>query len=268
LPSNLNKSLSRSLVFAITITICGTTASAVDFRDGEVPSADRDLDADADLSVEPKSPMERAMDREVDDDQARDGELHLTQKEIRQDFRKAASVAVGPSNPWMTVGLQAHYTENVYGYWTLAMGTGRWSFQGSEDDIDYAVKSNIKSMQLHRKFFPHDLIPLWIGGLAGLGFWDGTLDPTGINEGDEEYAAEVFKTSFQAVGLIGGVSVGVTYLTESKWFFEYTAFCVSKAVLISEDYTSESSIAGREVREALGRTSSWGLLNFTVGHLL
>jgi len=255
-----------ALVF-VGFLVAGNVAFAVDFRDGKVPSTDGDLENDEDLGLVPKTPMERAMDRAADDELMRDGELHLTQSEIRQDFRKALSLAFGPSNPWMTIGLQAHYAESVHGYWTFAMGTGRWSFQGSEDDIDYAVKSNIRSMQIHRKFFPHNLIPMWVGGLAGLGFWNGTLDPTGVNEGDEELAAEVFSTSFQASGLIAGASVGVTYVTESKWFFEYTAFCMSKAVLISEDYTSESSVAGREVREALGRTSSWGLLNFTVGHL-
>jgi hypothetical protein len=200
------------------------------------------------------------------DDDARESELGLTQAEIRGQKNHGLALIVGPSNPWMSMGIEGYQVLTDTASLSLSFGRGQFSINGRKGQIEYDVDTTSTSTLLAWRYHLNDMVPMFVSPMLGYATWKGRLNPSGTDDPNSISEVELLKTGFSAAGLVAGASVGLTANWENGFFLEYVLINYSQAFPISEEYTSEAESAQDQVNKSLRRPGSWGLLNLKIGY--
>ncbi len=225
--------------------------------DEPVPGDDQNLDQD---------PMPGKTRELRIDDETRDSELGLTQAEIRGQKNHGLAVVVGPSNPWMSFGIEAYQVLSEASSLSLSFGRGQFSINGRKGQIEYDVDTTSNSTLLAWRYHLSDTVPMFVSPMLGYASWKGRLNPSGTDDPNSLSEVELLKTGFSAAGLVAGASVGLTANWENGFFIEYVLINYSQAFPLSEEYTSDAKSAQDQVDRSLRRPGSWGLLNLKIGY--
>lgn len=197
---------------------------------------------------------------------SQDLELKLSHDEIRAKRTYAAAVALGSSKPWQAYNLELGFLMPPSRMVTVFAGGGPQRFEGVVEEKSYDMEVNARTFGTAYRYFFHKIEGLSAEAVLGYGQWDGSISPHGSDDEITDFS-EKLSSSYHASGYFGGVSAAITWLWDSGFYLEWTVVGMTKAKLMTTDFTRESEIVDKAVRRDLQRAAFYGLNNLKIGML-
>jgi hypothetical protein len=240
-------------VMSVCMALAAFRASPLSAQTADDPMLD-DTEDDVEVGTEPMG--EEGSGGE--DPQALQGELSLSNSELRARFRQGVTLGVGQMiAPWQQYALAWHSQKGSDHAMTFQLGGGLFKTLRSKDGLTYTISSRTVMPTLGWRFYPSETVSMFLEGLAGAGYWRGSLDPSGGASHDLPA-----RSPFSAQGVFIGGTVGFASLWENGFYLEYQFIGTSMARVLSN--TAEGKARGY-IDDEIKAPSSWGLVNIKAG---
>lgn len=194
---------------------------------------------------------------EDDDDELIARELAPRAKEVRQNHRLGAGVALGPVHPWLSYSMTGNMTFNPNVQAAFHLGIGNSHIMGIHKSKTFDLKMHTRSFGLSTRYYFDKFDQLSLEGGLGYVVWSGRVTPFGVDSQTD--GTDNLSGSFDASGPVGFVGLGVSWYPFDHWAIDWTILGLQKSWLSGLDVTRDSpwirSVAGR----VLSGTSFYGL---------
>ena len=222
-------------------------------QDKEYTELDRDLWPESD---------------EAKNQEATDGELELTPREIRGQFKKGLGIALFPTRPWQIMTLSANFLTGTKGMWITSAGGGVNTFEGDKDAWHYQMKTSSNAVDVCYQWFLSDIFPLSFETGLGIVAWRGMINPSGGDYADGSHGDAALRAGFTGTGLYGFAAINLTWIRSSGLYLEYNVVGLGTTRILDLTMTKDTGASRAVVYKNLGGAQTWGFINLKIGWFL